>query len=92
MGDNMARKISKKEIENVFNDLQIHETTINHGAFQVWDVHPIEKGTRIIMKAYKWCGLMSDLLDVLTENEDFIECLRESLKEFSEKTGRNTII
>ena len=44
--------MSKKEIEKVFNDLQIHENTADHGAFQVWDVHPIEKGTRIIMKAY----------------------------------------
>ena len=45
--------MTKEEIEKVFDDLQIHGKSTNHGAFQVWDVRPIEKGTRIIMKAYK---------------------------------------
>ena len=49
----MTKKMTKKEIEKVFDDLQIHGKSTNHGVFQVWDVHPIEKGTRIIMKAYK---------------------------------------
>lgn len=35
---------------------------------------------------------MPDLLDVLTENNDLIECLREYLKKMYDKTNRNIIV